>query len=60
MNHKGEQRTEYLSNLRILVNINKAKFLLSQCQFRFKFLSFQIPGFLLKQFDKCIYVSINQ
>lgn len=48
MTYKGEQRGKDLSYLRKLVDIKKAKKLLSQCRFGYKLLSFRIPSFLLK------------
>lgn len=48
MHYKGEQRTADLSHLRKLVNLEKAKRLISQCRFGYFSLSFQIPGFLIK------------
>ncbi|MCL5019269.1 MAG: hypothetical protein M1426_02170 [Patescibacteria group bacterium] len=48
MHYKGEQRAEDLSHLRKLVNLEKAKKLLSQCRFGYRSLSFHVPGFFLK------------
>lgn len=48
MHYKGEQRTADLLYLRKLINLEKAKFFLSQCRFGFKTISFQLPGFLLR------------
>lgn len=48
MHYKGEQRTEDLLHLKKLVNLEKAKELLSLCRFGYGFLSFRIPGFFLK------------
>lgn len=48
MLHKGKQRAEDLLHLRKLVNLEKAKFFLSQCQFGFRSLSFTIPGYFLR------------
>lgn len=48
MHYKGEQRIEDLSHLRKLIDLDKAKKLISQCRFGYKFLSFEIPDFFLK------------
>jgi hypothetical protein len=48
MHYKGEQRIEDLSHLRKLVDLKKAKKLLSLCRFGYLPLSFQIPKFILK------------
>lgn len=45
MRYKGKQRSEDLLNLRKLVNLDKAKKLLSQCRFGYRGLSFSIPAF---------------
>lgn len=48
MHHKGEQRTEDLSHLRKLVDLEKAKKLLSLCRFGYLSLSFSAPRFFLR------------
>lgn len=48
MSHKRSQRTEDLLHLRKLVNLEKAKKLLSQCRFGLRSLSFTIPGYFLR------------
>lgn len=47
MHYKGEQRTEDLTHLRKLIDLEKAKKFLSQCRFGYKGLSFTIPSFFL-------------
>jgi len=48
MHHKREQRAEDLSHLRKLVNLDKAKRLISQSRFGFKSFAFKVPVFFLK------------
>lgn len=48
MKYKNGQRIEDLMHLRKLVDLEKAKFFLSQCRFGFKKISFRIPEFFLK------------
>jgi len=48
MHHKREQRAEDLSHLRKLVNLDKAKRLISQSRFGFKSFAFKVPVFFFK------------
>ncbi len=48
MSYKEKQRTEDLLHLRKLVNLEKAKKLLSQCRFGLRSFSFTIPSFFLR------------
>lgn len=48
MSYKHEQRVMDISNLRKLIDIEKAKKILNNCRLGYKFISIKIPNFLLK------------
>lgn len=48
MNYKGEQRREDLSALKGLVNIKKARNILSKCKIGYKLIGVSIPTFFLR------------